>query len=141
MSAIPESLDKLEQLAHELERRGEASIAKQITREVATLRTETAPPELMTLDDATRALGLTSSVIVSHWARIGKLERYRQNGQVLVTARSVAALAESPIVARQIEWERELEEALAPFTFDDIDPSEFGDTWVGRKPWATGDPA
>jgi hypothetical protein len=143
MSVIPESLDKLEQLAHELERRGEGSIAKQIAREIATLRAETAPPTLMSLAEAAEKLGLPSTTTVAHWARIGHLERYRQNGHYLVTARSVAAMAESPVLARELDRERKLDEALAPFTLRDgeeLDPEEFSHVWVGRKPWASDDP-
>jgi hypothetical protein len=144
MSVIPESLDRLEQLAHELERRGEASIAKQITREVDTLRAETAPPKLMSLAEAAERLGLPSTTTIAHWARTGHLERYRRDGQYLVTARSVAAMAESPVLARELARERELEAALAPFSLregEELDPEEFSAVWAGRKPWESNDPS
>jgi hypothetical protein len=117
MSPILESLDRLEHLAQELERRGEISIAKQIEREVGSLRAETSSLKLMTTDEAASALGLPSTITIKHWARRGDLEAYRHDGHLLVTERSVAAMAESPILARELVRERELEEALAPFTF------------------------
>src|SRR4051812_11731750 len=101
MSAILESLEKLEQLAHELARRGDTSIAKQIEREVLVLRTETSPPKLMTPAEAAEALGIRSANMIRRWAHDGKLEGYRRDGRILVSARSVAAIAESPLVARE----------------------------------------
>src|SRR4051812_23016938 len=118
MSSIPESLDRLDQLACELERRGEAAIAGQIAREVAAVRAATATPKLMSLAEAAEALG-THSITIASWARDGKLEGYRRDGRIVVTARSVAAMAESPLVAREHAREREFEEALAPFSLRD----------------------
>jgi hypothetical protein len=137
VTTVSESLDRLAHLARELERRGDSASAKQIAREVDVIRAETAPPELITPEEAARALGLRSVAPVKRWALDGPLEGYLQDRRILVSARSAAAMSESPRLARQLAWERELDEALAPFTFDDVDESEFGDTWIGRKPWAT----
>ena len=43
---------------------------------MATLRAETLPPKLMTTEEAAKALGLPSAIIIKHWARIGQLGGY-----------------------------------------------------------------
>jgi hypothetical protein len=137
---VLEHLEKLERLARELDQRGETSIARQIAHEVAALRSEVSPPELMTTSEAARMLDVDPIFVVS-WVRGRKLEGYRRNGDLLVSARSVAAIAESPQVARVHAFERRLDEALAPLDIGEDEEFEFGDTWVGRKPWAADGPA
>lgn len=141
MTSVLESLEKLEQLAHELEGRGEKSVAKRIEHEVAVLRAQASPPKLMTTGEAAEALGVRSINTIKRWAQDGKLEGYRRGGRVLVSARSVAAMAEGPLVAREQAFERELDEAHAPFGFDGAETPELGATWEGRKPWKAHDPA
>ena len=144
MSSVHQSLEKLEQLARELEQRGEATIARQIAREVVSLREQTSPPKLMTPDEAAEALGVRSANMIRRWARDGKLEGYRQDGRIVVSARSVAGMSESPLVARERAREREFDEAMAPFCLRDdeeLDPEDLRSTWIGRKPWATSDSA
>jgi excisionase family DNA binding protein len=136
VTPVLESLEKLEQLAQELEERGETSVAKRIAQEVTALRAQTSLPKLMTTGEAAEALGIRSINTIKRWAQDGKLEGYRRGGRVLVSARSVAAMAESPLVAREHTFERDLEDAYAPFGFDEAEVPDFGDTWVGRKPWA-----
>src|SRR6266498_2238420 len=107
MDAVSESLDKLERLARELDQRGETSLAEQVEREVATIRAQTSSPKLMTTGEAAAALGIRSVNTIKRWAQDGKLEGFRRGGRVLVSARSVAALAESSLITREHEFERE----------------------------------
>ena len=141
MTSVQESLSKLEQLAQELEQRGETSAAERIGQEVAVLRAETAPPKLMTTGEAAEALGIRSINTIKRWAQDGKLEGYRRGGRVLVSARSVEAMAESSLISRQRDIEREFDEALAPFEFGDGEVPELGMTSSGRKPWEHDAPA
>ena len=141
MDPVQNSLSKLEQLAHELACRGDAELAERIGSEVAVLRAETAPPKLMTTGEAAEALGIRSVNTIKRWAQDGKLEGFRRGGRVLVSARSVAALAESSLIGRERAYERELDEALAPFDGGDGEVPELGLTWSGRKPWSSDAPA
>jgi excisionase family DNA binding protein len=129
VTPVLESLEKLEQLAHELNERGESSVAKRIEHEVAVLRAQSSPPKLMTTGEAAEALGVRSINTIKRWAQDGKLEGYRRGGRVLVSAQSVAAMAESPLIAREQAFERELDEAHAPFDFSGTDVPELGATW------------
>lgn len=135
VTPVEESLEKLEQLAQELERRGDTAVAQRIGREVAVLRAEAAPPRLMTTGEAAEALGIRSINTIKRWAQDGKLEGYRRGGRVLVSARSVTELATSSLIARQRDIEREFDEALAPFDVGDAELPELGMTSSGRKPW------
>jgi len=141
MTPVTESLERLERLAQELTARGEESVAQQIEHEVATLRAQAAPLKLMTTGEAAGALGIRSINTIKRWAQDGKLEGYRRGGRILVSARSVATMAESPLIAREQSFDRALDEAHAPFSFEDAEIPELGATCEGRKPWDTDDPA
>jgi len=135
MDTVVKSLENLELLASELRQRGEDALAERIAYEVATLRAQTIPPKLMTTGEAAEALGIRSVNTIKRWAQDGKLEGYRRGGRVLVSARSVAALAENSLIAREQAYEREIDEALAPFDVGDAEIPELGLTRQGRKPW------
>jgi excisionase family DNA binding protein len=135
MDSVEQSLSRLEQLAQELECQGESALAARIGSEVTVLRAETAPPKLMTTGEAAEALGIRSVNTIKRWAQDGKLEGFRRGGRVLVSARSVAELAESSAIGHERAYERELDEALAPFDAGDGEIPELGLTWSGRKPW------
>jgi excisionase family DNA binding protein len=141
MSSIPESLEKLQQIANELEARGDASLSARLGREVAILREQTSPPKLMTTGEAARALGIRSVSTIKRWAQDGKLEGFRRGGRVLVSARSVAAMAESSLIAREQAFDRALDEAYAPFGIDGAEIPALGAAWSGRKPWESNAPA
>jgi excisionase family DNA binding protein len=141
MDSVQQSLSRLEQLAQELECQGETVLAARIGSEVAVLRAEAAPPKLMTTGEAAEALGIRSVNTIKRWTQDGKLEGFRRGGRVLVSARSVAALAESSLIGREREYEREVDEALAPFDAGEREIPELGQTWEGRKPWERHAPA
>jgi excisionase family DNA binding protein len=141
MDAVLRSLERLGQVAHELECQGESALAARIGSEVAVLRAETAPPKLMTTGEAAEALGIRSVNTIKRWAQDGKLEGFRRGGRVLVSARSVAALAESSLIGREQAYEHELNEALAPFDAGNEEIPELGATRSGRKPWERDAPA
>jgi excisionase family DNA binding protein len=141
MNTVLNSLKNLERLARELECRGETELAARLGTEVAVLRTETTTPTLMTTGEAAEALGIRSVNTIKRWAQDGKLEGFRRGGRVLVSARSVAALAESSALRREQDYERELDEALAPFDAGEGEIPALRQMWEGQKPWESNAPA
>ncbi len=131
----------LEEIAQELGERDQANLAERVGQVIAMLRNGTVPVPyggVMTTGEAAKALGISSINTIKRWAGDGILEGFRRGGRIMVSRRSVERMLESPAVARQKDWERELDEALAPFDFGDADLPPTGNPWIGRKPWDPG---
>jgi excisionase family DNA binding protein len=95
-----------------------------------------AEPVLLTTGEAARRLGVRSINTIKRWAREGRLEGYQRGTRILVSQRSVDALAQSPTVAAERTYERERDAALAEFDAGDEPVEPIGLTTAGRKPWA-----
>ena len=141
MSEIEAAAHELEKLTRELRQRGDSDLAQKVNRVLAVLRAQPGAAQvgpLMTTGQAAAALGIRSVNTIKRWARDGLLEGFRRGGRVLVSERSVRAMAEQDPLARERDFERELAEALEPFDAGDEPPPQSELTWRGRKPWEQG---
>lgn len=130
---------RLDALAQQLQAAGQSAFAEelaQLARDVA--NSPTWPGDLLTPAEAAVALGVKSVNTVKRWARDGRLESYTLGGRLLVSQRSVDSFRGAADVQRERAYERELDEALAPF---ESTPSEIAEYTTeepaGRVPWRT----
>lgn len=137
MSRVKAAIADLRDLAHELEARGDAQLARRVERAITILQNDREPGEheLMTTGAAAQALGIRSVNTIKRWASQGLLEGVRRGGRVLVTHASVEKLKGHTSLDRQAAFERELDAALDPFDAGDEPIPDVSMTWTGRKPW------
>src|SRR4051812_13839910 len=119
MADVTKPLEQLDEVADELARRGDEPLAAKARAAVAAVREATAPPELISVDEAAKLLDVRSAGTVMRWARERRLEGFNVKGRVKVSRRSVEKLVGSPIVAREQEYERDLAEILEAFDAGD----------------------
>jgi excisionase family DNA binding protein len=136
-------LAQLEDIAQQLQARGQADLAEQLRTVTAVLQAAAGPGHegaLMTTTEAANALGVRSANTIKRWVREGLLEGYRRGGRVLVSRASVERMAQESALTRQCEFEAGLATALAPFDAGDGTPDEdlAGTTHDGHTPWTAG---
>src|SRR4051794_27599967 len=128
---------RLDTLAQQLQAAGQQAFAEelaQLARDVE--KSATWPGDLLTPAEAALALGVKSVNTVKRWARDGRLEGYILGGRVLVSQRSVDAFRDAADAQRQRSYERDLDEALAPFDSTPEEIAEYtADALPGRVPW------
>ena len=141
MSTTQEALSDLEAVARELEDRGEADLAARVARSAAALKPGADEQAgALTTGQAAKELGIRSVNTIKQWAHSGKLRGFRLGGRMFITAESVRAMKDSALLDRQRAFEREIDEALAPFG-DDGDDLPTTLTTAGRRPWESDAPA
>ena len=132
------ALRQLEDVADKLARDGKAALAE-LTREAAAILHRDGvghrDADVMSPDEAAKLLGIGNVGMVGRWARDGLLEGCRVGGRLRVSRRSAERLAESPLVARERAFERQLDHVLAEFDFgeEELPPSVL--PHMGRVPW------
>jgi excisionase family DNA binding protein len=134
-----EAAGRLEALRQRLEELGQAELAAEAAAIGASLRGRGAVAPrggVMTTGEAAELLGVSSVNTIKRWAREGRLEGYQRGGRVMVSRASVERMLDAPAVAAERAYERELDEALAPFDAAErpLPPTR----WSGRKPWGKG---
>ena len=135
MADVASLLAQLDEIADELARRGDDQLAEKARAVAADLRAATAPPELISVEEAAKILDISSTGMVMRWARERRLEGFNVKGRVKVSRRSVEKLIGSPLVKREQEYERELDEILEAFDAGDIElPPSYASSH-GRAPW------
>ncbi|MGE3269412.1 MAG: helix-turn-helix domain-containing protein [Chloroflexota bacterium] len=135
MSDLTTALTQLDELADELAARGDTALAEKARVAVADVRSATAPQDLITPQEAAAILGIRSHFMVMRWAREKLLEGFNVRGRVKVTRASVERLKDSPIVAHEQAYERELEEVLDAFDVGDSPVPDSELPHSGRAPW------
>jgi len=135
MTDVTSALAQLDEIAEELARRGDDQLAEKARAAAAVLREATAPPELISPDEAAKLLGIRSAPMVMRWAREHRLEGFNVRGRVKVSRRSVEKMIGSPIVARQQEHEHDLAEVLDAFDVGEGPVPESELPHIGRAPW------
>jgi excisionase family DNA binding protein len=122
---------RLETLAQRLRAAGQAAIADELTGLAAEVATSPSwPCDLLTPSEAAAALSVRSVNTIKRWTREGRLEGYVLGGRVLVSQCSVDAFRQSADAKRQRAYERDLDEALAPFA---ATPEEIAEYTGGRS--------
>src|SRR5438067_2139283 len=135
MADVTSPLDQLDEVADELARRGDEQLAEKARAAVGPLRSANEPPELISVEEAAKLLGVRSVNTVMSWPRKGLLEGFNVGGRVKVTRASVERLLGSAVLAREHEYGRELAEVLDAFDAGGIElpPSDVSSR--GRAPW------
>lgn len=130
------ALRALDEIADCLAHDGKPDLAERARDAVAALRRNGhGHADAIGAAEAASLLGVRNVGMIGRWAREGRLEACYVDGRFTVSRRSVDRLAESPVVANERAFERQMDEALAPFDFGDeeIPPSVLPHT--GRAPW------
>jgi hypothetical protein len=135
MSDLTSALAQLDELADDLAARGDATLAEKARLAAADVRSATTTPDLITPQEAAAILGISSAPMVMRWAREKLLEGFNVRGWIKVTRASVERLKDSPIVARERAYERELDEVLDAFDVGDGPLPESILPHIGRAPW------
>lgn len=130
------ALRQLDEVADTLARDGNEQLAKLTRDSVAALRRdEYSHSEVVSTTEAAELLGVRNVGMIGRWEREGRLEGCRVGGRLGVSRRSVERMVESPIVANERAFERNMDEVLAAFDFGDeeLPPSDASSR--GRAPW------
>lgn len=157
MSTVEPVASRFEKILGQLRERGDVELANEvalIAREVASMQgrgrdagaqptaSESALPvalepgsDLMTADEAARALGIRSLNTVERWARERLLEGSLRGGHMMISRKSVDSMLASPALARQREYERNLAEVLDAVDAGDDPLPPMDMAHRGRKPW------
>ena len=130
-----QALKQLDAVADELVRDGKPALAERVRAAVDVFRGDGHDTGVMTPGEAAKLLGVRNAGMVERWAQEGLLETCRVGGRLRVSRHSVERLAESPVVASERAWERQLDDVLAEFDIGDeeLPPSDASSR--GRAPW------
>ncbi len=129
----------LEALATQLRDQGQMASVETVEQALEAVRAadrDAGERDLLTTTEAARLLGVRSINTIKRWASDGRLDGYRIGSRVFVTRRSVEKMLHSAALIRQQSYERDLQEAYAPFESDGKDSADLlGQTRRGRTPW------
>lgn len=131
-----EAVTRINALARRLEESGQAELAQEAAAIGASLRGSiVAEPRggVITTGAAAELLGIASVNTIKRWVRDGLLEGYQRGGRLMVACISVERMLDAPPVADERRFERDLDEALAPFDASDHPVPTTRSS--GRKPW------
>ena len=134
-----EAATRIEALAQRLRESGQTEFAEEATAIGASLRASiVAEPRggVVTTGAAAELLGIASINTIKRWVRDGLLEGYQRGGRLMIARSSVERMLNAAPVAAERAFERNLDEALAPF---DAGARTMPQTrWRGRRPWEKG---
>lgn len=129
------ALTQLDEVANELDRRGDVALAARARAAVTCLRSGAIEPDLLSSTEAAARLGVRSINTVKRWAREGLLDGFQVGGRVKVSRASVERMLSSAALTQERANERDLADVLEAFDIGDepLPPSEL--PHLGRAPW------
>lgn len=126
---------RLSELIKELEKRGQEDLVPEVERVLDDIRAEGQATDLMTTGAAAAALGVKSINTIKNWVKEGRLEGVHRGGRMMITARSVNKLRESPETSEWVKFQKELDQAFHPFMAPNQEGVPSVIPWTSRKPW------
>jgi len=139
MTLVDEAVQRLKDLARELQQDGQAERAARLSASISVILSQPSdePETVLTTGEAAAALGVRSVNTIKRWANDGLLEGYWRGGRMLVSRRSVDALKSKKVVTNRVAVEQRIKDAFAPFSDGDdaIESHDIRMAWEGQKPW------